>query len=276
MTIIELQKKEKKLSELRKKNERKRIQNTQEERESDGETGEELATFEPEDKESSLYKETFNNTFVEGNQEALYHHNAFNVTPNINSRDTLGNEKVSTVTPMSNEQGILKLSLDNEDNQMSLGNTDTLLETEKRRVKTVTVENDPNQNEEISTVTARSLETRLETYTREQLLQYIIRIKKTKENELLDVEEINELTLTQVITCAKFELFKRIQFIRHPSLLKDFEKKGSIGRFVMRKLKIKKERRKIFWNTYFNTVRKTVKSQRNIIHTNLRRKFLGK
>jgi len=89
-------------------------------------------------------------------------------------------------------------------------------------------------------------------------------------------EEINELTLGQVIKCTKYDLFKKVQFIRHKNILVEYEKKGTIGRFVMKKLKIKKERRKRFWNTYRPMVRKGIKSQRNVIHTNIRRRFLGK
>ena len=53
-------------------------------------------------------------------------------------------------------------------------------------------------------------------------------------------------------------------------------KKGSIGRFVMKTLKIKSSRRQIFWNTYSHHVQRGIKSQRNVVHTNLRRKFMGK
>jgi len=146
----------------------------------------------------------------------------------------------------------------------------------KEHVKTVSVNKDTDINEEISTVTTRSLESKLETYSKEQLLQYIAIVGRKKNDELLNVEEINELTVNQVLKCVKYDLFKRVQFIRHKSVLQEYKKKGSIGRFVMKKLNIEKKRREMFWNTYHPMVRKGIKSQRNIIHTNIRRNFLGK
>ena len=116
----------------------------------------------------------------------------------------------------------------------------------KEHVKTVSVIKDPDRNEEISTVTTRSLESKLEAYSKEQLLQYIVSVGIRKNDELLDLEEINEMTVNQVLKCVKYDLFKRAQFIRHKSVVQEYEKKESIGRFVMKKLNIDKKRRKIF------------------------------
>ena len=140
-----------------------------------------------------------------------------------------------------------------------------------------TVANDVQNSEIISTVTEeKSFESNLNDKSHEELIGMVMKMRKQKNQDNEDVEEINEMTVNEVFKCAKNDLFKCVQFIRHQSVLREYEKKGSIGRFVMRKLKVKKNRRKRFWNTYFPIVRKGIKSQRNIIHTNIWRKFLGK
>ena len=155
--------------------------------------------------------------------------------------------------------------------------TQNIANVPNNTIPTVTVANDPNTSEAMSTVTtARSFESNLDNYSKQQLLYYIKNNKRKKHNLEDEQEEINEMTLGQVIKCAKYDLFKKVQFIRHKNILVEYEKKGTIGRFVMKKLKIKKERRKRFWNTYRPMVRKGIKSQRNVIHTNIRRRFLGK
>ena len=140
----------------------------------------------------------------------------------------------------------------------------------------VTVENEPNRIESVSTITDRSFQSNLENYTKRQLFEYIVEIKKRKQDVIDEQEEINAMTLGQVVKCAKYDLFKKVQFIRHKKILDEYESRGSIGRFVMKKLKIKKERRKRFWHTYRQMVRKGIKCQRNVILTNIRRRFLGK
>ena len=96
----------------------------------------------------------------------------------------------------------------------------------KEHVKTVSVMKDSNRNEEISTGTTRSLESKLEACSKEQLLQYIVSVGKRKNDELLDLEEINEMTLNQVLKCVKYDLFKRVQFIRHKSVLQNMKRRG--------------------------------------------------
>ena len=147
-------------------------------------------------------------------------------------------------------------------------------ENSDEQLKTVTVVHDQNKEETISTVSSRSIQTNLSNYTKQQLYQFIVDLKKnTLAKQDIETEEINEMTENQVLKFAKNELFKRVQFIRHKNVLYEFKKKGSIGRYVMKKLQVGKERRQVFWNTYRRVVREGIKKQRNVIHTNLRRKF---
>ena len=60
-------------------------------------------------------------------------------------------------------------------------------------------------------------------------------IKKRKQDVIDEQEEINAMTLGQVVKCAKYDLFKKVQFIRHKKILDEYESRGSIGRFVMKK-----------------------------------------
>lgn len=219
----------------------------------------------------------YESDFYGQNQDKEYI-SGINYLPN-NDRDRNYNcdEKNTIITPRSrNNQEFHNYSLNVNDSQTKMFDNDSDLGMAKEHVKTVSVNKDTDINEEISTVTTRSLESKFEAYSKEQLLQYIVSVGIRKNDELLDLEEINEMTLNQVLKCVKYDLFKRVQFIRHKSVLQEYEKKGSIGRFVMKKLNIDKKRRKIFWNTYHPMVRKGIKSQRNVIHTNIRRKFLGK
>ena len=162
-------------------------------------------------------------------------------------------------------------------NPMSIEDRDYLSNSGKEQLNTIAVQDDVQNSESISTVTEdKSFESGLLSKSNEELIQILLKMRKQRKKGNEDLEEINEMTVNEVLKCSKYDLFKRVQFIRHQSVLREYEKKGSIGRFVMRKLKIEKSRRKIFWNTYFPVVRKGIKSQRNIIHTNIRRKFLGK
>ena len=216
--------------------------------------------------ESDFYGENQDKEYISG----------INYLPN-NDRDRNYNcdEKNTIVTPRSrNNQEFLNYSLNVNDSQTKMFDNASDLGMAIEHVKTVSVNKDPDRNEEISTVTTRSLESKLEAYSKEQLLQYIVSVGKRKNDELLDLEEINEMTLNQVLKCVKYDLFKRVQFIRHKSVLKEYEKKGSIGRFVMKNLNI--DLKKTFLKTYYSMVRKGIKSQRNVIHTNIRRQFLGK
>ena len=149
-----------------------------------------------------------------------------------------------------------------------------------RNSNMVTMENESLLLDNASAISGITLSTNLENYTKTQLLQKIISMKnaarRDKERDRGDCEDINKHTEGQVIKVTKQDLFKRVQFIRHKNLLSDYSKKGSIGRFVMNKLGIEKNRRKRFWNTYGIVVRKGIKAQRNVIHTNIRRRFLGK
>jgi len=219
----------------------------------------------------------YESDFYGENQDKEYT-SRINYLPN-NNRDRNYNcdEKNTIITPRSrNNQEFLNYSLNVNDSQTKMFDNASDLGMVKEHVKTVSVNKDSDINEEISTVTTRSLESKLETYSKEQLLQYIAIVGRKKNDELLNVEEINELTVNQVLKCVKYDLFKRVQFIRHKSVLQEYKKKGSIGRFVMKKLNIEKKRREMFWNTYHPMVRKGIKSQRNVIHTNIRRKFLCK
>ena len=145
---------------------------------------------------------------------------------------------------------------------------------QNKKYTTVTVDGYGDKRDSESIVSSDTLSSKLENYTKEQLFRYICKIRAKKDNS--DVEPVNKITLHEVIKCSKYELFKKIQFIRHHNVLEEYTKKGSIGRFVMKTLKIKSSRRQVFWNTYSHHVRRAIKSQRNVVHTNLRRKFMGK
>lgn len=168
------------------------------------------------------------------------------------------------------EQRLFSLSQDEQNGDLD-ENYDCF---QNKKYTTVTVDGYGDKRDSESIVSGETLSSKLENYTKEQLFRYIckIRAKKTKG----EVEEVNKITLNEVIKCSKYELFKKIQFIRHHNVLEEYTKKGSIGRFVMKTLKIKSSRRQIFWNTYSHHVRRGIKSQRNVVHTNLRRKFMGK
>ena len=207
--------------------------------------------------------------YYEENQQGFYY-----------PRNNAGSNVLPKVSPAPENEGEdnIKLSLSKDYiHPLSLDDGDSLLKNGKDKINTVAIENDAQNAEIISTVTEeKSFESNLHSKSHEELIEMVMKMRKNKNQDNEDVEEINEMTVNEVFKCAKNDLFKCVQFIRHQSVLREYEKKGSIGRFVMRKLKIKKNRRKRFWNTYFPVVRKGIKSQRNIIHTNIRRKFLGK
>ena len=207
--------------------------------------------------------------YYEENQQGIYY------PRNITEGNVV--PKVSP-SPESQAEDNIKLTLSKDYiHPLSLDAGDSLLKSGKEKINTVAIQNDAQNAEIISTVTEeKSFESNLHAKSHEELIGMVMKMRKQKNQDSEDVEEINEMTVNEVFKCSKNDLFKCVQFIRHQSVLREYEKKGSIGRFVMRKLKIKKNRRRRFWNTYFPVVRKGIKSQRNIIHTNIRRKFLGK
>ena len=208
-------------------------------------------------------------SYYEENQQGFYY-----------PRNIAGSNVLPKVSPSPESQAVdnIKLTLSKDYiHPLNLEDGDSLLKSGKDKINTVAIQNDARNAEIISTVTEeKSFESNLHSKSHEELIEMVMKMRKRKNQDNEDIEEINEMTVNEVFKCAKNDLFKRMQFIRHQSVLREYQKKGSIGRFVMRKLKIKKNRRKIFWNTYFSYVRKGIKSQRNIIHTNIRRKFLGK
>lgn len=207
--------------------------------------------------------------YYEENQQGLYYPRHI--------AEGNGLPKVSP-SPASQPEDNIKLTLSKDYiHTFSLEDDNTLLKSGKEKISTVAIRNDAQNAEIISTVTEeKSFESNLHGKSQEELIGMVMKMRNQKNQDNEDVEEINEMTVNEVFKCAKNDLFKCVQFIRHQSVLREYEKKGSIGRFVMRKLNVKKNRRKRFWNTYFPIVRKGIKSQRNIIHTNIRRKFLGK
>ena len=91
---------------------------------------------------------------------------------------------------------------------------------QNKKYTTVTVDGYGDKRYSESIVFGKTLSSKLENYTKEQLFRYIckIRAKKTKG----EVEEVNKITLNEVIKCSKYELFKKIQFIRHHNVLEEY------------------------------------------------------
>ena len=87
--------------------------------------------------------------------------------------------------------------------------------------------------------------------------------------------ELNPIQEGHVRKLVKFELWKRIQFVRHTHILDGYETDGTIGKFVMDRLNIDTNCREGFWECYKHVVRKTLKQQRNVVHSALRKKFIG-
>ena len=87
--------------------------------------------------------------------------------------------------------------------------------------------------------------------------------------------ELNPIQEGHVRKLVKFELWKRIQFVRHTHVLDGYETDGTIGKFVMDRLNIDTNCREGFWECYKHVVRKTLKQQRNVVHSALRKKFIG-
>ena len=104
--------------------------------------------------------------------------------------------------------------------------------------------------------------------------QSIIEKLKTRLNGAKKLE-LNPIQEGHVRKLVKFELWKRIQFIRHTHVLDGYETDGTIGKFVMDRLNIDCNSREGFWECYKHVVRKTLKQQRNVVHSALRRKFVG-
>ena len=88
--------------------------------------------------------------------------------------------------------------------------------------------------------------------------------------------EINPIQEGHVRKLVKIELWKRIQFICHMHVLDGYESDGTIGKFVMDRLSIGENCREGFWECYKHVVRKTLKQHRNVVHSSLRKKFIGK
>ena len=87
--------------------------------------------------------------------------------------------------------------------------------------------------------------------------------------------ELNPIQEGHVRKMVKIELWKRIQFIRHMHVLDGYDSNGTVGKFVMDRLSIGKNCREGFWGCYKHVVRKTVKQQQNVVHSALRKKFIG-
>ena len=87
--------------------------------------------------------------------------------------------------------------------------------------------------------------------------------------------ELNPIQEGHVRKLVKVELWKRIQFIRHMHILDGYECDGTIGKFVMDRLSIGNDCREGFWECYKHIVRKTLKQHRNVVHSSLRKKFIG-
>ena len=227
--------------------------------------------YNDEDPEENNYDDAdFNENFESGydcqeNQEIPYDPDYYDPTNDVLHQNT-NVMKTNEVTPMS-ERNIALLRQESPNNSF-------------RNSNMVTLENESVVLDNASAISGITLSTNLENYTKTQLLQKIISMRnaarRDKERDREDCEDINKHTEGQVIKVTKQDLFKRVQFIRHKNLLSDYSKKGSIGRFVMNKLGVEKNRRKRFWNTYGAVVRKGIKAQRNVVHTNIRRRFLGK
>ena len=103
-----------------------------------------------------------------------------------------------------------------------------------------------------------------------QIEQLKSRLDGTKKLELNPIQE------GQVRKIVKFELWKRIQFIRHTHVLDGYETDGTIGKFVMDRLSIDNNCREGFWDCYKHVVRKTLKQHRNVVHSALRKRFISK
>ena len=78
-----------------------------------------------------------------------------------------------------------------------------------------------------------------------------------------------------VIRETKKWLFPKIQFIRNQESLDDYVSQRSIGKFLLNRLRIPREERRMFWYTYKSSVRRGIKMQRNIVHNALKAQFFG-
>ena len=103
-----------------------------------------------------------------------------------------------------------------------------------------------------------------------QIEQLKSRLDGTKKLELNPIQE------GQVRKIVKFELWKRIQFIRHTHVLDGYETDGTIGKFVMDRLSIDNNCREGFWDCYKHVVWKTLKQHQNVVHSALRKRFISK
>ena len=88
--------------------------------------------------------------------------------------------------------------------------------------------------------------------------------------------ELNPIQKGHVLKLVKIELWKRIQFICHLHVLDGHECDGTFGKFFMDGLSIGNDSREGFWECYKHVVRKTLKQHRNVVHSSLRKKFIGR
>ena len=94
-----------------------------------------------------------------------------------------------------------------------------------------------------------------------QIEQLKSRLDGTKKLELNPIQEGHFRKI------VKFELWKRIQLIRHTHVLDAYETDGTIGKFVIDRLSIDNNCREGFWECYKHVVQKTLKQHRNVVHS---------
>ena len=66
-----------------------------------------------------------------------------------------------------------------------------------------------------------------------------------------------------------------MQFIRASKILNHYTETGSIGKYVMDGINVEESARKNFWKLYKPIVRQSIKMKRNVVHTALRKRFIG-
>ena len=96
-----------------------------------------------------------------------------------------------------------------------------------------------------------------------------------KEQNGMEPVLLKENEEQMVIRETKKWLFPKIQFIRNQESLDDYVSERSIGKFLLNRLRIPREERRMFWYTYKSSVRRGIKMQRNIVHNALKAQFFG-
>ena len=96
-----------------------------------------------------------------------------------------------------------------------------------------------------------------------------------KEQNGMEPVLVKENEEQMVIRETKKWLFPKLQFIRNQESLDDYESPRSIGHFLLTRLCIPREERRMFWYTYKSSVRRGIKMQRNIVHNALKAQFFG-